>query len=185
MSRPEGKTERERWPDDYAYDDWLSRSVVVWAAGGIGGLTLAPIWLSEIAASAPVALALPALLLALTSPLARRSGRPALIAGRLWRLAAWILIVVGLGIALAALLLALFPACAAGLVCVLDTETGRLNGLGLGLRVATLVAVFAVSTAGAVAADRLARRLVPPYVAPDPELDAWRERRGLPPKTRR
>lgn len=178
MARPEGRTERERWPDDAALEDAFARSVAPWALGAVEWVAAAPLWLADLVVAAPWTLVVLVAVAGATTPFARRPGRAGRWAGRVWRVAVWALLVMAAMAAIVALLVRILPGCGSLPDCGLLQPNGAPRGPGVVLGVVLVVAVAAVSIGSALAAVRLGRSLAHPPRAAAPALDAWWARRG-------
>ena len=97
---PPGDTFEERWPDEAAERNWLSGPWLPIVLGGFAGLFGAPLYLLALFGTwSPVSWVIGAMVLGLlTLGVLRTSGRPSRILGRLWRIAAFVALSLGLGL---------------------------------------------------------------------------------------
>ena len=177
-NQPTGRTFKERWPEDAAYADWLSSPWVPLAGGGLAGFFGLPLTLGALCASVPWVAPAVVAILAVATWAGRRPGRLAATGGRLWILAAWALLMGAGGLVVSTLgIVALETLCGPG-ACGTDPLTGFGGRLPVTiLQAGVVVASMAVGFGSAMLAVRARERWIHPPRVPDPEGDAWRDRR--------
>jgi hypothetical protein len=178
VTKPAGRTFRERWSADAATEDWLLDSTVAVAAGGIGGLFAVPVVAAQAMTAFPVIAAVLALTVAVAFLPGRRHGRVGGASRRAWTLAVYLLLAGACGLILGALFGVFVAVACPSTGCEHDTSHGLvISGPLLFAQAVLVLASVACSVAAAVMARSLTIRLVNPKTVVDPATLAWRDRR--------